>query len=528
MKKQLPAFILVATMYSHLMAQKVQVDWSGMNKESVWAPDLSNVVPGQGDEFITLHHKSGGLGVDTKYTATFTRYDRHFNPVLEKELFDGKQKVHVKSLRNMKGNLWLFTQEFETHGLSIASQTLQAVAVDPTTLEAGTMKDLAAFDYRGKKFGPGISVETSDDNSYLLVFANEPYNKDEDKRYYMGIWDDKLNKQWERTVSLPYSHQFIDLCGHQISNGGDVYLLYRKYEKEITFLPFSGIVENASPYAYKILVYSKDDSLPHEYTVDMKGKFVHQAILDIDKNGNVRVLGLYKNSFDGRVIGSFVAVLDKGAGQAVIKKIDAFPGDNLLSRVAADGCGSADPVNPGLDPEFKLVGSDERADGSIDLLVEYTAQSHHSGVNLMTSSIQEQTTYKTYDVVVTSFKKDGRIIYTHLPKKQEEVLLWSHISIRYMTHDNDLVVFYNDNKKNVTGDFSQQAIDSLGNSVFVMATINEVGSVQRQVVFSNDDPEMMTDMWRCDPVGKDAMFLYVYKVGKLLRSKYQYGLLTVR
>lgn len=514
-------------MWFHLMAQKAQVDWSDMGKKSVWAPYLSTVVNGQGDEFVTLHHK-GGQGVDSKSTAIFTRYDRHFNPVLEKELFDGKQKVHVHSLQNIKGGLLLFTQEFETHGLSIASQTLQAIAVDPVTLEAGDIKPLSSFDYRGKRFAPRVSVETSGDKSHVFVFATEAYNKDEDKRYYMGVWDDHLNKQWERVVSLPYSRQYIDLCGHQLSNEGDVYLLCRKYEKEVTPLPFDGIVENTSPYAYKLFVYSKNDSLPREYTVDLKGKFVHQAILDIDKNGYVRILGLYKNSFSGRVSGSFISTLDKGAAQPVVKKMDAFPMDNLISRVAADGCGSADPGNPGLDPEFKLVGSDERADGSIDLLVEYTAQSHHSSVNLLASSMVDETTYKTYDVVVTSFKKDGRIIYTHLPKKQEEAPFWSHISIRYMSHDNDLVVVYNDNKKNVTSDFSQQSIDSLGRSVFVMATINEAGSVQRQVVFSNDDPEMMADMWHCDRVGKDAMFLYVYKTRKLARSKYQYGLLTVR
>ncbi len=526
MKKKLLAFIPAATLCFHIMAQKVQVDWSGTDKESVWAPYLSTVVNGQGDEFITLHHKAQLL--DAKTTVIFTRYDRHFNPVLQKELFDGKQKVHVQSLRNIKGSLYLFTQEFETHGLSITSQTLQVVAVDPTTLEAGTIKDLSTFDYRGKKFGARVSVETSGDSSHVFVFATDPYNKDEDKRYYMGVWDNKLNKQWERTISLPYSHQFIDLCGHQISDAGDVYLLCRKYEKEVTPLPFDGIVENASPYVYKIFVYSKNDSLPGEYTVDLKGKFVHQAILDIDKSGNVRVLGLYKNSFDGRVSGSFIAVLDKGASEVVVRKTDAFPIDNLLSRVAADGCGSADPGNPGLDPEFKLVGSDERADGSIDLLAEHTTKTHHSSVNLMTSSIQEETTYHTNDVVVTSFKKDGRIIYSHLPKKQEEVMLWSHISIKYMTHDNDLVVVYNDNKKNVTGEFSKQGIDSLGNSVFVMATINEAGSVQRQVIFSNDDPEMMADLWHCDLLGKDAMFLYVYKTRKLARSKYQYGLLTMK
>jgi hypothetical protein len=115
MKKKLLVLVVAGTMCFHLMAQKAQVDWSDMDKRSVWAPYLSSVVNGQGDEFITLHHK-GGQGMDSKSTAIFTRYDRHFNPVLEKELFDGKQKVHVHSLQNVKGSLLLFTQEFETHG----------------------------------------------------------------------------------------------------------------------------------------------------------------------------------------------------------------------------------------------------------------------------------------------------------------------------------------------------------------------------------------------------------------------------
>jgi hypothetical protein len=120
-----------------------------------------------------------------------------------------------------------------------------------------------------------------------------------------------------------------------------------------------------------------------------------------------------------------------------------------------------------------------------------------------------------------SFKPDGRIVYTLLPKKQEESPFWTHISISYMNHGNELVLFYNDNKKNVAG------ADSLGNSVFVMATINANGEVRRQVPFSNDDPEMMADVIHCHPVGADAMSLYVYKTRKFARSQYQLGLLTL-
>jgi hypothetical protein len=132
--------------------------------------------------------------------------------------------------------------------------------------------------------------------------------------------------------------------------------------------------------------------------------------------------------------------------------------------------------------------------------------------------------------MVTSFKNDGSIIYTHLPKKQEETPFSTYISIKYLAHGNDLVVFYNDNKKNIEGELLKrhEAIDSLGNSVFVMATINKNGEVQRQVAFSNDDPEMVADLGLCKQVGSNAMFLYVYKRQKLTKLKYRYGVLTLQ
>ena len=176
------------------------------------------------------------------------------------------------------------------------------------------------------------------------------------------------------------------------------------------------------------------------------------------------------------------------------------------------------------------MGDNKRDDGTIDLLVEYKTASHHKSVNLALSSMQDEATYKAYDVVVVSFKPDGRIIYSYLPKKQEESPFWSHISIKYMNHGNDLILFYNDSKKNVAGQLSlsPQALDSLGTSVFVMATINGKGDMQWQVPFSNDDPDMMADILFSHPIGTDALSLYIYKMRKLARSQYHLGLLTIQ
>ena len=525
MKRTTSLFTLAFFTCSHLIAQKALVDWSEVDKRSVWGPYLSHITKGHGDELLTLQVKGSGL-LGGKQTPIFTRYDRHWTPVLEKDPFNGNSKMGIYSLEEFNDNLFLLTKAW---GSNAQAYTLQAFPINPTTLEAGTSRDLVSFDSRHKKIAASITTGTSNDKALVLLFATEPYDLDEDRKYYMGVWDNQFNKQWERTTTLPYSSKFIILKGQQVSNQGDVYLACRQYEKEVINNPLQGIIDNMSPYKYKLFVYSKNDSLPHEYTVELKGRFVHDAMLQFDNKGNLMIAGLYKNNIAGRVSGSFIAMLDKTTQQITIRKMEAFSSDNLLTRVAADGCGSTEASDPGLDPAFKLVGGNKRDDGSIDLLAEYNTVSHHSSVNLASSSMMDQTTYKAYDVVVVSFKPDGKIIYTHLPKKQEESPFWTHISIRYMNHGNDLVLFYNDNKKNVAGQLSQnpQATDSLGNSVFVMATINANGEVRLQVPFSNDDPEMMADLIHCHPMGADVMSLYVYKTRKFARSQFQLGLLKL-
>ena len=509
------------------MAQKAQVDWSETDKKSTGTGYLRQIINGQGEELITLQIKTGGV-FSVKSTPTLTRYDRHFQQLLTKEPLKGNSNVEISSLDNFNGNLFLFTRALASKWTAL-SYTVQAVPIDPVTLEAGTPKDLVTFDGKGKRLAAAFYTSISPGHTNVLLFANEPFNDNDDKQYYLGVWDNKLNKQWDRVITLP-SPKFTDLRDHLVSNDGQVYLSCRQYEKELTKLPFGKVVDNGSAYQYKVFVYSQSGTAPSEYTVDLKGKFVHEAALRFDNSGHVVIVGLYKNNFAGKVSGSFSAILDQNSQQFIVKQMEQFPAA-LLPRIAVNGCAFTDLQDPGLDPAFKMVGANTRTDGTIDLLSEFNNESHHSSVNLATHTMMDETTYRRYDVLVVSFKKDGKIIYTHLPKKQEESPFWSHISIRYMNRGNDLLIFYNDNKKNLAsaGDPSLGAdqIEQLGNSVFVMATVNETGAVQRQALFSNDDPEMMAEMGFCEPIDLHSMTLFVSKMRTFAREKYQLGLLTL-
>src|SRR5581483_3374739 len=104
MKKVIPLFALAFATGYHLMAQKAQINWSEMDKKSVWAPYLASVVNGNNDELIALHIKTNELVGNS--TAVVTRFDNHFNPLQEKKLFKGSRlRAGLHSLLKVNNSL---------------------------------------------------------------------------------------------------------------------------------------------------------------------------------------------------------------------------------------------------------------------------------------------------------------------------------------------------------------------------------------------------------------------------------------
>jgi hypothetical protein len=506
----------------HTYAQKAKLEWGDMEKKSKFAPALVRILKGPPNELITVSFKAES---GKTITPILARFDKDLNQVAEKELSTSESNVYFHSVHNLKDQIFLFTRKYDKDE---KFTSLHSTQIDPQTLQITGTKELGSFEAISKKKQADISIRTSADTSSILVFAAAPYNKKENEKFYIGVWDSKMNKQWDKLITLPYEDKYITLEGFEVSNEGEVYVMCKHYDKEVKRERVREDGEDVPSYKYKILIYAKNENNPKEYTIDFQNKFVHDVALQFNSDGNINLVGLYKNKYNGKVTGSFITALDKKTKQVNVKKMEEFPIDDLLTLLDKDNVASNGSKDPGLHGRFKIMGTNKRNDGSIDLLTEYNywyiVRSRQSN-----GWYTEYPVYVANDIVVINYKKDGKVAYTRVPKYQREANTNVHISFKWMNQNDKLLLFFNDDKDNVDRDLSKKPDDvtNFKKSVFVMAVINGKGDLQRQAAYSNSDLELATKITSCEVISSDALILYAEKLRLMGKTSYQFGRLKL-
>jgi len=515
MKKALTLFIAASFLYLHPYAQKAQVNWSELEKNSAY---LLHIFKGHDNELITLSI--------TGRTPLLTRYDSNLKQIDEKKPFNEKMDVHTAA--TFKDNLFIFSSEVDRDD---NFAVLRGARIDQQTLQAGSMRELARFDHPVKRYHVRIGIKASDDTSHILVFGDAPFNREENEKFFVNVFDNKMNKLWEKVIDLPYPGKLIDVEDVKISNEGEVYILCRQYEKEM----FGADLKNHAPSnTYKIYGCSQNENTLHEMNLTFRNSFVHSASLQFNKDGNIFVMGMYQKVPLGWVNGCFMYAIDKNLKHLLAKKMESFPADSLLTYMIKDGCANDVANNPGLNPAFKIIGTNKRNDGSIDLLTEYNLVTYHTSASINSLhmvSVSDQPQHSAYDILVINFKEDGKIVYTRVPKKQEEYEFGGqHVSFKWMNLENKLVLFYNDNRENIATDPTGKAepMKDYKKSVFVVAAIDEKGALQKQMVFSNDELDLSTLIFDCVPLNENTLGLYASKKPRIGKTEHEIGVLKLQ
>jgi hypothetical protein len=514
--KKLLLFSVASLFCFHPYAQKGKLEWGDLEKKSRLAPSMNQVLCGQGADVITLGFRSQGKTL----TPVLTRFDGKLNQVNEKELFASEKNVNFNSLYNLKGNLVMFTKQFDKED---KFTTFHATLIDPVTLAVTGTKELGKFDAISKKNQANIRISSSPDSSSVLVFANAPYMKNENEKFFISVWDTKMNKVWDKMITLPYPDKFVAVDEFRVSNEGDVYVMCKHYDKEVSKERVREDGKVVPSYKYKIFIYGKNGGAPTEHTMDFQNKFVHDATLQFNADGNILMMGLYTTAYNSNVTGTFMAQFDKNTKLVNVKKMVPFPIDDLLNLAWKDNCGSHQEKNPGLFNSFKIIGTNKRNDGSLDLITEYNYMYIHRSSS--SYGYVEYPVYVSKDIVVINHKPDGKIVYTRVPKSQKQIYTNVNISFKFMNQGNNLLLFYNDSKKNLARSLSKgpKVMKKIGSSEFVMASINDKGELQRQSVFSNTGMDVVTKISSCQPVSANTLIIYAEKDRRFGKTRAQFG-----
>ena len=509
--KKLLLFSAATFFCLHPYAQKGKLAWGDLEKKTRLAPSMSQVLYGEGTDIITLGFKEQGKTL----TPVITRFDEKLDQQNEKELFANEKDVNFHSFFNLKGSLVMFTKQYDKDE---KFTSFFATLIDPVSLGVTATKEVGKFDAISKKNQANIRMSISPDTSSVLILANAPYAKNESEKFFISVWDNKMNKKWDKMITLPYPDKYVAVDQFQVSNEGDVYVMCKHYDREVTSEKVKEDGKVIPSYKYKIFIYSKNGGAPTEHTMDFQGKFVHGATLLFNSDGNVTLLGLYTSYYNSNVTGHFMATFDKNTKLVNVKKMEQFPREELINLVKKDDCASNQEKNPGLFNSFSIKGTNKRNDGSLDMIIEYNYMYIHrykSGYYYY-----EYPVYVANDIVVINYKKDGKVVYTRVPKAQTTPFNGDFISFKWMNQGNSLLLFYNDSQSNLERDLTKgpKKLKKVNKSDFVMAVINEKGELQRQTVFSNKGMDVIAKITSCQPVTATTLIIYA-EMGK----RHQFG-----
>lgn len=508
-------------------AQQVNINWGEESKSEL---SFGSFVNGSGDNTVKLSFDvKGGFFSQKTLTPILTTYSNKLTEGSVRKFEVSEKNISFNTLLSVKGKLFLFTNQYDRDN---KSTTFFCQPVNIQTLQPeGENINLGAFDAINKSSQSTVGYELSKDSSKILMFGLSPYSKKDNEKYYIGVYDNNMQKLWDNTVELPYKDKYIVVLDQLVTNEGKVGVIIKHYDQEVSREMVRENGEKVPSYKTKLLLYDNKQAKPKEFLLATGNKFIHTLQLTADQTNNLVLFGLYKEKYNGYISGYVVANVNKATGAVTTTTMNDFPAA-LVGQVKIDRQGSTRESDPGLSDKFKLATIVDREDGSKDYLVEY------SSARLITRSymVNGSWTYSSYwqydygDIIDICVKPNGSQVITRIPKMQSSQDVRHFSNFKALPYQDKLLLFYNDDEDNIDRDLAKKPDEVLkfSKSAFVMAVVDAKGTLTRKAVFSHRDMRLITAVRECTTLDKNRIGLYALREGKLFAaSKDMVGILEV-
>jgi hypothetical protein len=544
MKRLIYALILALPSLT-TAAQQVTISWGEESKKELqfrsFVPDNSN-----GMIKLCFDIKTAFLKAPT-ITPVLTRFSNSLAQLNERSIEVDDKNISFNDLLSVKGKLFLFSNQYDKDAKTTTyyCQPLNIQTLDPV----GQLINLGAFDAVRKTSQTSVGYTFSKDSTKILMFGQAPFKKGDNEKYYICVLDNNMKKLWDKTIELPYLDKFVTFEESLITNDGKVGVLIKHYDQDVTKEAVKVDGVKVPSYKEKLLIYDKDNANPVEYVLDLGDKFIHSLQLVDDNKSNLVVFGLYQDKLsgsfflhsttqvvnDGYITGFFTATFDKNSNKVTTANINPFPAD-LVSQVKIDKQGSDKEKDPGLHSAFALADVEERENGSKDFILEYSGEVYvpgsYSYVNGSYVYIPGYWLYNYGDIIDVNLGKDSKVVIGRIPKMQVSRDIRYFSNFKAVPYKNKLLVFYNDDEKNIERDIAKKPDDvtNFSKSVFVMGTFDEQDNVTRTSLFNNKDNNKLTVAVRESMlIGKNRIGLYAQKLGGLFSTaKDMVGILDIK
>ena len=512
-------FILLPACYS----QQFNVSWSDDFKVK---DDYSDAVQLDNGNYLLLKFekmKSFRFYSDMSIDPWIMLVDSKMNVLKENQISIGEKNDFDRKLIKYGKNIFLL---FKVLDNSSKTGYMYAIKINEQTLLPKSRIQLGSFDAGSQNDFADLKFST--DSSKVLLFAEAPDRKKENKKFYICVLDTGMKKIWSRSVELPIGDRFASIYDQDVTNEGKVFVAVKHYDKEVSREAIREEGDKIPSYTYKLLVYSKDILSPKQISVNLSNHFIQGTKLIYGKNGVVTAAGLYKKKPNGNIVGTFYATLDSSATEINNTQMVGFTPE-ILELVDKDGLGKSGGSDPGIYPRFRIRHIITRSNGSVDLISEYyeffTRTSYERGTNF--SRTESKWTFG--DIININLDKTGKAIFTRIPKYQENGSTYIHLGYYAAVVNDKLVLFYNDDEDNMSRDLSKAPEHYAGSrkSVLAAAIIDAKGNLSRQAVFSYRDENQVAQPFYMSRISDSKYLIMSARLG-LFVSRTKFGVVEIK
>ncbi len=304
----------------------------------------------------------------------------------------------------------------------------------------------------GGRINKFVFKKSADAKKLLVLYRIETGSNNADK-IGIAVFSDGLNLLWKRKVTMPYASDSMQNEDFMIDNYGNFYMTASIFNASS-----DGKDKLESTYHTEVYRITETGDEIAKHKIDIPGKSITDAVIEINKAGKVKVSGFYANPDNkAEISGVFsVSLADNGAISAVVQS--DIPQEKLQELVIK----REERINEGTQKEndmkdlenLKVNNVVYSPDGSTILFGEQ----RYAESFTTSSSSGSRTTYKYYyrDIFIFKLSSDGKMAWMHkLPKYQMGTV--GKRSMSYLNFENKgkHYLFYIDDFTNLKRSFGE-------------------------------------------------------------------------
>ena len=434
--------------------------------------------------------------------------------------FNGEEVVMYHIINTASGD-YLLGRNRDT---KLKKAYIHATSISTSGQIGKSLEHLFTHDYKrhkswvsGDKKNQDLEGVKLSQDSTKVLFTNVTSNKDHRKKkykdeYIINVFNDRLEKLWEKKLDSPLADNNMTILQYEISNAGDVYILskdkVREKQNKCRWCPL---------YDFTLTKVSNDGNV-QKVKIDLGEDYAKHTRIHIDKDGNILVLGYFTERKKRDVLrlehGIFFNKYDSN-GEILMQKRHRWEDDfytkleeeynfQKISRTSSDGFYIND-----VNVDYKRK--------SITLISEHLFQvverrvTNTRGVDGRTGSNRRETStqvsnYATY-LIIPSLGFDGNLKWTSFIERESYNSSFRGNTISN-SQDGYIYLIFDDKKTK-----EERSKEVVKNKFFDTFTdfvrINSEGEIDiRETIFNSQETGLYFDPHNSDCIGSEIILLF--------------------